>query len=251
MNDILFTKSFGFYEVHRGKHAFSDIRCGSPMHYVAYMIRGTCRIVGENEEISAREGDFFYIPKGLPYRSYWQDTEDVTFISLGFPFFPSADQRAYPLQCIKTDEKALALLDGVPLGQRSTCAGIAAFFTLLAHLLPFMQESIPCRSRQIVALAERLLWENTELRPAELAREAGVCESAFYAAFEKASEETPHEMRERILFEKARDLLFTTELSIEEISERLGFCSCAYFRKRFKSRFGLSPREMRKNEPTL
>jgi AraC-like DNA-binding protein len=251
MNDTLFAKSFYFYEVHRGKHAFTDARCGSVMHYIAYMMRGSCRIVGENEEITAHEGEFFYIPKGLPYRSYWQDTEDVTFISLGFPFFPNADQRAYPLQCIPSGEEALALLSRVPLGQRTTCDGIAAFYTLLAHLLPSMREDIPCRSRRIVALAERLLWENTALRPVELARRAGVCESALYAAFEKASEETPHEMRERILFEKAKDLLFTTDLPIEEISERLGFCSCAYFRKRFKSRFGLSPREMRKSEPSL
>ena len=96
-----------------------------------------------------------------------------------------------------------------------------------------------------------MLWSDTELRPAELARALGICESALYAVFEKSSEETPHEMRERILFEKARDLLLTTDLPIEQIAERLSFCSCAYFRKRFKTRFGMTPREMRKKEISL
>ncbi len=251
MNDTLFANSFHFNEIHRGKRAYTDMRAGSPMHFIAYMLKGKCRIVSPDAQITAGEGEFFYIPKGLPYRSYWQDTEDVTFLSLGFPYFPNAEKRIYPLQCIPAGKEAEMLLWRLPIGKRGSCAGIAALYTLLAHLLPSMQENMPCRARQIVALTEQLLWESTALSTAELARAAGVCESALYAAFGKASEETPHEMRERILFEKTKDLLLTTDLPIEEISEKLGFCSCAYFRKRFKARFGISPREMRKNEAAL
>ena len=251
MNDTLFAESFCFREIHRGKHAFTDVRSGAPIHYIALMLRGKCRIAASDAELSVSEGDFFYIPKGLPYRSYWQDSEDVTFISLGFPFFPNAQKRSYSLQCIKTDGEALRLLERIPIDRRGTCESIAAFYTLLSHLLPFMQESMPCRSRQIISKVEQMLWSDTELRPTELARALGICESALYAAFEKSCEETPHEMRERILFEKARDLLLTTDLPIEQISERLSFCSCAYFRKRFKARFGMTPREMRKKEIAL
>ena len=251
MNDTLFANSFHFNEFHRGKRAFTDMRAGSPMHFIAYMIKGKCRIVTADAEISAEAGDFFYIPNGLCYRSYWQDTEDVTFLSLGFPYFPNAEKRTYPLQCIPAGEEARALLGRIPIGKRGSLEGIAAFYTLLAALLPSMQEAMPCRTRRIVSIAEQALWDDPSLSTAELARRAGVCESALYAAFVKAAEETPHEMRERILFEKARDLLFTTDQPIEAIAERLGFCSCAYFRKRFKAHFGITPREMRRSEPTL
>ena len=251
MNDTLFANSFHFNEFHRGKHAYTDMRAGSPMHFIAYMLKGHCRIVTADTQIEAEEGDFFYIPNGLCYRSYWQDSEDVTFLSLGFPYFPNAEKRSYPLQCIPTDAEARERLSRVPIGNRGSAASIAAFYTLLAHLIPFMQESMPCRTRKIVSIAEQALWENPQISIAELARRAEICESALYAAFEKASEETPRKMRERILFEKAKDLLLTTDLPIEAISEKLNFCSCAYFRKRFKACFGVSPREIRKSATSL
>ena len=134
MNDTLFANSFGFAEVHRGKHAYTDMRAGAALHYVAYMIRGKCKIVSADVEISAQTGDFFYIPKGLPYQSYWQDTEDVSFISLGFPLFPNPDKKDYPLQVIQTDAEAIELMHRIPLGPRTEPQGIAAFYTLLAHL---------------------------------------------------------------------------------------------------------------------
>ena len=69
MNDTLFTNSFAFFEAHRGKHAYTDMRAGTPLHYIAYMLRGKCKIVSADTEINASAGDFFYIPKGLPYQS--------------------------------------------------------------------------------------------------------------------------------------------------------------------------------------
>ena len=247
MNDTLFTNSFSFFEAHRGKHAYTDMRAGTPLHYIAYMLRGKCKIVSADTEINASAGDFFYIPKGLPYQSYWQDEQDVSFLSLGFPYFPNPDKKNYPLQVIETDNEAIALMKRIPIGMHPSAEGIAALYTLLAHLIGHMQDSIPCRSRQIVLQAERLLWENTELSPADIARQAGICESALYAAFKKLGEETLHEMKERILFEKAKNLLLTTDTPIEQISSQLNFCSCTYFRKRFKKHFGLSPRDVRKS----
>ena len=247
MNDTLFAESFGFREIHRGKRAYTDMRSGSPLHYIAYMIRGKCKIVSTDIEINAETGDFFYIPKGLPYQSYWQDTEDVSFLSFGFPFFPNLEKKDYPLQIIQTDEKAVDLMHHIPIELRTGPHGIATFYTLLAHLIEHMQNSTPCRSRRIILQAERLLWENTELSPADIARQTGICESALYAAFKKLGEGTLHELKEKIIFQKAKNLLLTTDTPIEQISAQLNFCSCTYFRKRFKEHFGISPREMRKS----
>lgn len=246
MNDTLFAKNFIFREVHRGKRAFTDARNGSPLHYVAYMVHGKCRIAAETGEIHASEGDLFYIPKGLPYRSYWQDAEDVTFLSLGFPYLPCDDGKHYPLQVLKKSAEAMELLKKVPIGGRAGADGIAALYALVAYLIPTMQESDPCRSRQIVSSTEQLLWENTDLRPTDIARRIGVCESALYAAFAKLGEGTLHDMKNKVLFGKAKELLQTTDVPIEQISDRLGFCSCAYFRKKFKEHFGITPRDMRK-----
>jgi len=46
---------------------------------------------------------------------------------------------------------------------------------------------------------------------------------------------------------KARELLLTTELSVNEISEQVGFSSSTYFYKAFKQSNGVTPTEYRKN----
>lgn len=58
--------------------------------------------------------------------------------------------------------------------------------------------------------------------------------------------ETPTEFKQRVLINKAAELLQTTDLPIEEISWRLGFSSPSYFRKIFKKYHTESPREFRK-----
>ena len=50
-----------------------------------------------------------------------------------------------------------------------------------------------------------------------------------------------------IVLTRARELLTSTNDSVEEISRRLGFSSGAYFRKCFKKQFGASPREIRRH----
>ena len=57
----------------------------------------------------------------------------------------------------------------------------------------------------------------------------------------------PMEYRTELLIMNAQRMLAATELSISEIAERLGFGSETYFRRIFKSKVGISPREFRKN----
>ena len=54
-------------------------------------------------------------------------------------------------------------------------------------------------------------------------------------------------MKQEILCEKAVQLLTTTDLSVEEISNRLLFSSSSYFRKIFKKYTGKTPRQIRKD----
>ena len=43
------------------------------------------------------------------------------------------------------------------------------------------------------------------------------------------------------------NLLRRTDLSIQQISDRLGFCDPCYFSRRFHKRYGLSPKQYRKH----
>ena len=48
---------------------------------------------------------------------------------------------------------------------------------------------------------------------------------------------------EDLVMSEAQNMLASGTLSVGEISERLGFCDQFYFSRRFKKRFGISPRE--------
>jgi len=58
---------------------------------------------------------------------------------------------------------------------------------------------------------------------------------------------SPVKMKQKIQAEKGEKLLEITNLTIDEIANRVGFDSTAHFRKVFESRFFCSPKEYRKN----
>lgn len=69
-------------------------------------------------------------------------------------------------------------------------------------------------------------------------------ESTLYRKL-KAEGENIQKLKEKILMGKAIHLLQTTNLSIERISEQVGYASSLRFSQRFKSYFGLTPRDLR------
>ena len=54
------------------------------------------------------------------------------------------------------------------------------------------------------------------------------------------------EYRTDLLIMNAQRLLASSELSISEVADRLGFTSETYFRRVFKAKVGVSPRDFRK-----
>ncbi|MBO5908285.1 MAG: AraC family transcriptional regulator [Clostridia bacterium] len=63
----------------------------------------------------------------------------------------------------------------------------------------------------------------------------------FYNLFNEQFEMTPLEYRNRLLTERAKELLSTTESTVAEIADMLGFSNIAYFSRFFKKQTGTSP----------
>lgn len=246
MNDILFSNSFLFRTFMFETYHYTDNRQGAPTHYFAYMLSGKCKIVTESETVSINEGDIFYIPDKCSYRSYWYGTPEIKFISLGFVYFPNIENKKYSAQVIPFDGEAVRLM--LRLGERSKVseADIGEFYTLAGRLIPLMSHTRVCRTREIVTMTQKYLIQHPTAKAAELARNCAVSEAALYAAFKKASDVTPNQLRNEIVLEKAKELLITTDKSVETVSECLNFSSASWFRKKFKEHFGITPKEMRK-----
>lgn len=247
MNNIQFSDSFHFSTFRREKYSYTDNRGGSPDHFIAYMHSGHCRIVTETYTVEIQEGDVFYIPYGIPYQSYWYGSDLICFDSYAFRFFPDSEEYDYPVQRIPHNEEILSLINRLYSGNhRTTCATIGTLYTLMSLLLPQMKVSHISRSKALISTAEKYLYNHPDVRASELAKHCGISESCLYAAFRHGAGMTPNELRQRVLTQKAEELLVSTDLSVETISEMLHFSSSSYFRKILKKHTGMTPEEIRK-----
>ena len=70
-------------------------------------------------------------------------------------------------------------------------------------------------------------------------------ESWFRSRFREAYGVSPMQYRHQLVYEKARQLLEHTHLSIKEIAFQLGFESQNYFSRAFKKQMGVSPAQYR------
>ena len=254
MEQISFYNSFQFH-IHRlTSDRHTDNSCGIPCHYLARMIRGSARIVSlSGEEIRIGAGDVFYLPMGLRYHSYWtvDDGGEVAWESYGFKILPTAQKVQYAMQTINADEDGIAVLDSLSenIGVSPTSVGLLYLF--IGKVLDKMRiDSVDARA---------LLWEravsyisaypNFQVR--ELATYCNMSESGIYAFFKSYGGTTPIEVKNRILINRAVDLLTTTDLSVEEICSRIGFCNAAYFRKQLRRVTGKTPHEIRRESERI
>lgn len=245
MNNTIFSNSFAFREFRFKKnYRYTDMRSGADRHFIAYMRKGHCRIVCEQGTLEISEGDIFYIPMNLRYQSYWYGDGAICFDSFGFQFFPNREQRDYLLQKIAPTTADLTLVEQVTGCDESSSHAIFVFYELLGRLLPRMIYTTA--HNEILMKAERFLYANPFGQTAAVAKACGISESGLYAAFKRSAGYTPNTLRQKVLVDKAVQLLVETDIPVEEISSRLRFSSTSYFRKVLKKHIGLTPSQVRK-----
>ena len=96
-------------------------------------------------------------------------------------------------------------------------------------------------------LSQKLNILNPEYQIKELSDELFISERQLSRLIKKYYNMTFVERKNYLRTENAKNLLLTTELSIDEISEKLGYSDRNSFTFSFKKITGLSPAEYRKN----
>ncbi len=81
----------------------------------------------------------------------------------------------------------------------------------------------------------------------DLAHELNLTESYFIRLFSKRMRQTPMKYYMKLKIEAASALLTCTDLSVKEVSAKLGFSSEFHFSKQFKLKTGLAPTSYRRN----
>lgn len=84
------------------------------------------------------------------------------------------------------------------------------------------------------------------LTVAQLAREFRVSQNHLTTVFHRETGQTPTDYLRKIRTGKARQLLLTTNLSVQKISEKIGIDDSNYFVKLFRKDYGVTPTQYRK-----
>lgn len=243
MNRADFSKAFYFTEYRYGHYHYTDARDGASRHFIGMLEEGRCRIVSDNAVVEAGPGEPFYIPMGLPYQSYWFSEGSVRLRSCGFELFPEMDNAAFRLQSLPVE--LAEDVRRIPLTGRPDSAGLGELFAVLGKAMPRMERSDREPSVCLYEQAMEFMRSHSDCRMGEVARHCGVSESALYASFKRHGT-TPNGARQALLAQEARHLLTTTDMSVQDISDRLGFSSASYFRKVLFRHTGKTPTQVRK-----
>lgn len=97
---------------------------------------------------------------------------------------------------------------------------------------------------KIINLIEENL-EKESLNISFLAEQSNVSTRQFYRKYNECISVSPIELIKHIKMNRAKELVCTTDLSIQEIIEKVGIQSRSYFYKEFTQRFGLTPGALR------
>ena len=251
MNHTLLSYGYHFNTILFDKYHYTDNRAGCEHHYIAYMEKGNSNIVSENITIEINPGEVFYIPKGLSYQSYWTSENEIRFKSFGFDLFPEGNEKNYLLQKIACSHEITEQVKALTTNTQVNSRLLADFYAALVNLLPFMRYETFSSQKMILEKAKNYIRKNPDYRISDIAKLCLISESALYELFKKGEGLTPNTMRQQTLCEKAVFLLSTTDKSVQEISDALGFSSTSYFRKQLHKHIGKTPREIRKSGTSL
>ncbi len=247
MNDVLFFNNFVFNEFRQNGLGHTDNSCGAERHYLGFMKKGSALITTVDTELVLKEGDMFYIPKGLKYHSWWNTGgQGAVYDSIGFSEFPVQNSGGFTLQKIARNEEIDRLFKPLSDDKSVNCRSIGVLYGLLGLLEDKLSQAVRSKEDEICEKLLRLMNKDHRLAVAEYAKKLCISEAALYLYTKKAFGKTPNRLRQEVCCNKAAELLKTTDYSVEHISDACGFSSASYFRKVLRAVSGKSPSEIRK-----
>lgn len=248
MIGALFSDKFNFRIINFKKYHHTDNGRGSPMNYIAYMLKGKVQIVSKHTSITVNEGDAFFIPINLPYQSYWYGNDEIEFLSYGFSGIEGKENLNFDLQIIDCDGKLKNQIKQIPTeGTLLSCKTLGVFYGVLSETLPLLKRNYTVSKKdEILKTAKSYIENNTNFRISDIARKCFVSEPYLYMLFREKAGCTPNEYRLSVMCKKGIEYLLSTDKTVEEISSIIGFGSASHFRRTVKLQTGLTPKEIRK-----
>ncbi len=219
-----------------------------------YIVSGTADIkLMDNQVLTMEAGKWYLFPAGCSFEYSCEDHLDHIYFQVKLCGVDGIDLfRKCKIPCIATldDNKIDFFTEGI--SYTSLIQSLRVRQEIYNVLLSVIEQNnldltsknlSPCVTRAI----QYIKYNPTVQLTSELiAEHAFVSVSTLTKHFRKELSISIHDyIHDMILFE-AEQLLIKSDMSILDISEKFGFCDQFYFSRRFKEKFGVSPREYRK-----
>lgn len=144
-------------------------------------------------------------------------------------------------------QKHRAEYDAVPPFDAGRIRSVTNIVTMFVKYI--LLENLLLREGGISAVAEYIDRHlHTPLSVRDISKSCGISKSALYSGFHAQFGCTVSGYINKRRTERAKELLDTTDMSVEEISQRVGYSSASYFSKIFKRITGVSPLTYRKTK---
>ncbi len=228
------------------KHSDDFRTLPRPIASVALVVKGTAEYLTEGKSFHLEPGDILFIPVGGTYISYWGDepSEMLCFHC----DLPRDRDRRHMVQKIAGHADLFGAFSEAMRDDISELRAGELFFHALDAFwseLVTVETNIDPKIRPALDFLE--VSPERECSVSELAALCHMSEPNFFSCFKRSMGRAPMEYRADLLIMNAQRMLASPEYTISEVAERLGFGSETYFRRVFKAKVGVSPREFRKN----
>lgn len=214
---------------------------------IGYILSGEAEFLHDGKTFSASEGDLIYIAPETKYYSLWTGYPDIEFYSFNFNLTNISVFMNYRFQILKNFPSEL--LDNVYNTRNSDFFEMMSHFNaLLSEIYKRAEQSTYNSSYKLIKPAIDYIEKNFDkkIKINELAALCNYSDSYFYNLFKEATGVSPIVYKQNITIQHAFRYLSETTLSIEQISEKLGFTSPNYFRTVLKKYTQKTPRDIRK-----
>jgi AraC-like DNA-binding protein len=237
-------------------HNTNFFQCiGAPKKVNLFLFVCGCKVLytdKNNNTYIANSGDIVYTPIGSEYKVELCDFENSDSHTVGINFF-LYDEKGEDIilsdgiEIFHSDDKIVSSMFHQSIYHDIIKQHTKNRILLMEILCALSQDSKRKSATDNVTKALAYLSENIEESPSisKLAEVCNVSEVYLRRQFKNYVGMSPVEYRNTLRLDRAKTYLEYGEISVQEISDALGYSTVSHFIKEFKNKFGISPLKYR------
>lgn len=239
------------HKQHWTQQNFDYMKICRPNYGIMLVKNGTIEFVTSDETIHAQKGDIVFLPKKSYYKAVFRiDLGAVDNYLINF------EAEGILSACIKPKlilNNVYSVYEDYFESIFNDSKNSDAAFRCNGQLYLLLDSVSNAKNKasntdKLIENAKKMLLKKENLSMSEIARNCCLSESGFRKVFTENVGISPSVYRNTERIFEAKYLLESTDKSVAEISEELGFFDTAYFCKIFKKYEGISPRKYSKNK---